>query len=98
MVLFGDENEFLNGFTKCRDSAETVTSGSRDRAETETGRSRDRAETETFTKSLETEPRHLKTCLETTSSRDTCLEDYITANSHLIGLKLTIMQGFATNM
>ena len=29
---------------------------------------------------LETEPRHLKTCLETASSRDTCLEDYITGS------------------
>lgn len=34
---------------------------------------------ETLTKSLQTEPRHLKTCLKIASSRDTCLEDYITA-------------------
>jgi hypothetical protein len=70
---------------KCRDRAETVTSKSRDR---DSGvprpsrdiykMARDRAETETFTKCLETEPRHLKTCLETASSRATCLEDSTT--------------------
>jgi len=31
-----------------------------------------------FTKSLKTEQIHLKKCLETASSRDTCLEDSVT--------------------